>query len=168
MPPLGSERVNTNSCRYTHVERNNFTVKADGSTRLKHYLISTRNATVEQNLHNLYRDKLPGNDLKVFCVGNHQYWQHRALPKDDALPFLLLSGIFTVRKHCISMVADSQHCKVMKYITDDIPALLGEIKLWVQSGAGGQDAERKEEIRQTLDLMEVRMKRVRNGLGPIL
>jgi hypothetical protein len=104
---------------------------------------------------------VPGNDLKVFCVSNAEYWEHRGSPKDDALPFLRLSGIISVRKHCISMVASSQLRIAMNYLNDDIPALLGGVQLWVQSGAGNVDAERREEIHQVLSTVEAQMKRVR-------
>jgi len=96
--------------------------------------------------------------LKVFCVSNADYWEHRASPKDDALPFLQLSGILSVRKHCISMVASSHLRAAMKYLNDDIPVFLGDIELWVQSGAGSVDAERREEIRQTLSTVEASLK----------
>jgi hypothetical protein len=132
---------------------------------LKHYLISTRNANVIETLNSLYREKVPTNDLKVFCVSNKEYWEHRGSPKDDALPFLQLSGIFTVRKHCISMVANSQLRIATNYIQNDIPALLGDIKLWVESGAGTVNAEQKEKVRETLNTVEARLKRVRTGLG---
>lgn len=116
---------------------------------------------VAQTLEILYQNTVPGNDLKVFCVSNSEYWDHRNSPKDDALPFLRLSGIIDVRKHCISIVASSQLRIAMKYLNDDIPALLGDIQLWVQAGAGNVDAERREEVRQVLSIVEARMKRVR-------
>ena len=92
------------------------------------------------------------------------YQEHRNRPKDAALPFLQLSGILEVRRHCIAMVACSQLRSALKYISDDIPALLGDIKLWVQSGAGTLAAERRAEIRETLDTLEARLKRVRHAL----
>ena len=125
------------------------------------HLVNTRNANVMQSLDTLYRNKLAGNEVKVFAVSNTEYWEHRDLPKDEALSCLQLSGIFTIRKHCISMVANSQLRAGMKYILHDIPALLGDIELWVQSGARSVDAERKEAIRETLNTMESRLKRVR-------
>jgi hypothetical protein len=111
----------------------------------------------------MYQNTVSGNDLEVFCVSNDDYWNHRSSPKDYALPFLQLSGIFTVRKHCISMVAKTQLRIARKYITDDIPALLGDVELWVQSGAGSVDAERKEKIRETLSTVEARLKQVRSN-----
>lgn len=101
---------------------------------------------------------MPG--LKVFCISNTDYWDHRDLPNDDALPFIELSGIIAVRKHCISMVGDSQHRIASKYIRESIPALLGDITLWVQSGAGSMSAERKQAVRETLNVLEARLRRV--------
>jgi hypothetical protein len=95
------------------------------------------------------------------------YQDHRDDAKDAALPFLHLSGIFEVRKHCIAIVASSQLRNAMNYINDRIPALLGDIELWVQSGAGTVDAERKEEIRETVNVLEARLQRVRDELRHI-
>jgi len=82
------------------------------------------------------------------------------MPKDDALPFLELSGILAVRKHCISLVAESQFRIAAKYIQDGIPVLLGDTDLWVQSGAGNMSAERRQTIREALDSLESRLQRV--------
>lgn len=156
-----------NSSKYTRVELDNFNAKADNSARRKKYLIITRNNYVRQTLDHKYRDQVPSNDLKVFCVSNTEYWKHRDLPKDDALSSLQLSGILSLRKHCISMVASNQLCIAMKYIQDNIPAVLRDIELWVQSGAGSIDAERKEEMRTTLNTLEARLTRVRYSFESI-
>ena len=42
-----------------------------------------------------------------------------------------------------------------------IPDLYAQIQLWVQSGAGSADAERKEVVRSTLHKLENRLKKVR-------
>lgn len=60
------------------------------------------------------------------------------------------------------MVADRQLRAATKYIQDDIPALLEEVELWVQSGAGNVDAEQKAAIRETLSTLEARLNRVGN------
>ena len=138
---------------------------ADNPGRLKRYLIDTRNATIRQTLDSLYRNRVPGNLFQVFCASNTEYWKHRYSPKDAAFPHLCLSGILAIRKHCISMVADRQLRVATKYIQDDIPALLEDIELWVQSGAGSVDAEQKAVIRETLSMLEARLNRVRNRSG---
>jgi len=101
--------------------------------------------------------------LKIFCVGNDNYWKYRSAPKESALPFLQLSGIFTLRGHCISMVATQQLLSARKYINDDIPALLGDIDLWIQSGAGSVNAVRKKRVCETLNKVEARLKQVRSN-----
>jgi flagellin-like hook-associated protein FlgL len=63
------------------------------------------------------------------------------------------------------MVADRQLRVATKYIQDDIPALLEDVELWVQSGAGSVDAEQKAAIRETLNNLEARLNRVGNHSG---
>ena len=82
------------------------------------------------------------------------------MARDEALPFLNLSGILSVRRQCISIVGDSQHRIATGFMHDDIPALLGEIELWVQSGAGTMTAERRLAIRQLLDTLDERLTNV--------
>ncbi|KAI1275476.1 hypothetical protein F5Y07DRAFT_389933 [Xylaria sp. FL0933] len=121
---------------------------------LQQFLITTRNAIVEQKLLDLYRHEVPGSQLKVFCASNAIYWDWREKPKDDSLPYLILSGILAIRQHCMSMVSESQYVAAKKYMRDDIGVLLGELDLWVQSGQGSLSAERRESIRNTLDTLE--------------
>jgi hypothetical protein len=120
-------------------------------SRLKSYLITTRNQKVTDALRASYQNRIPGGNLPVFCVSNLEYWEHRTRPKEEALPFLRLSGILQVRKYCLSIVAESQLCAAIEYMTDAIPALLGSVELWVQSGSGSLSAERKQAMRNTLE-----------------
>lgn len=128
--------------------------------RLHKYLVETRNSTVTGQLVQHYQREISDGRLRVFCVSNKDYRENRAEPKDQALPFLQLSGILAVRKHCLSIVAESQLRIVTKYVRDDIPALLGDVELWVQSGAGTADAEQKRVVRETLNTLESRLQEV--------
>ncbi|TGJ78173.1 hypothetical protein E0Z10_g10588 [Xylaria hypoxylon] len=121
---------------------------------LQRILVTTRNAIVEKKLFDLYRHEIPGDQLKVFCASNTIYWDWRDTPKDESMPHLLLSGILAIREHCMAMVSESQYAAAKKYMRDDIGVLLGELGLWVQSGQGSLNAERKENIRSTLDTLE--------------
>jgi hypothetical protein len=103
---------------------------------------------------------VPESGLRVFCISNADYWTYRDLSRDDALPFLKLSGIIAVRKHRISMVADYQLRAATKYIQNTIPAILSDITLWVESSAGSVTAERKQAVREALDVLEARLRRV--------
>ncbi|KAH7129906.1 hypothetical protein B0J13DRAFT_627047 [Dactylonectria estremocensis] len=133
--------------------------EADETPRIRDYLIRTRNSTIDQKLRDQYREKVSNGDLRVFCVSNKNYWENRTEPRDAALPHLQLSGILEVRKYCISIVANSQRRLATRYMRDEIPALFAQVELWVQSGAGTADAERKEVVRRTLDELESRLKR---------
>lgn len=123
--------------------------------------METRSQSVMASLDNDYRDRFPGG-LKSFCVSNTDYWTHRDLSKDDFQPYLELSGISKIRKHCIAMVANSQLRIANNYLKKDIPALLSDVELWVQSGAGNMSIERKSQIRETLNTLEKKLKDVIN------
>ncbi|KXH31905.1 hypothetical protein CSIM01_02457 [Colletotrichum simmondsii] len=126
---------------------------------LEEEFIRTRNTIVTRQLRTAYEDKIPGGNLAVFCVSNILYWDERHKPRDVALPSLQLSGILALRKHCLGIIADSQLSIAKRYIDNDIPAILGEAALWVESGAGSAGAEQKLHIRDTLNLIESRLKR---------
>ncbi|KAF6831532.1 Nuclear GTPase SLIP-GC 3 [Colletotrichum plurivorum] len=118
--------------------------------RLKQYLIETRNTFVVTHLVDHYSGQIDLDEPKVFCVSNTEYWSKRSEPKDLALPSLQLSGILTLRKHCLSIVADTQLKSAITFVCSDIPALLDDVALWVESGAGSANSERKRAIlRQT-------------------
>ncbi|KAB5551088.1 hypothetical protein GE09DRAFT_1174162 [Coniochaeta sp. 2T2.1] len=118
------------------------------------FLIRTRNDSVCQQLRDIYAERIPGDNLAVFCVSNLDYWRHRDLPRDVSWRHLELSGMIDVRKHCISIVAESQLRAARLYMEQRIPALLESLQLWVQSGSGSLSAERKAAIRATLDDVE--------------
>ena len=69
-----------------------------------------------------------------------------------------------LRKHCISIVSQSQRRVAEQYIGDRIPALLGDVGLWVQLGAGSADTERKLRIIETVDRLDRQLGRVRSYL----
>ncbi|KAJ0313980.1 hypothetical protein Brms1b_007305 [Colletotrichum noveboracense] len=127
---------------------------------LKTFLVETRNAEVTKKLQASYRDKVRGGIVHVFCISNTEYWSKATLPKDEAIPSLQLSGIIALRKHCLSIIADSQLRLATKFVTNDIPALLGEAGLWVESGAGSANAEQKSAVRRTLDKIERQLREV--------
>ncbi|KAM7215631.1 hypothetical protein V8F06_009018 [Rhypophila decipiens] len=127
------------------------------------YLISTRNGLVRMQLLNLYKDTIPGGDLKVFCVSNKLYWEHRQAARDKALPWLELSGIIPLRKHCIAMVSNSQLRIARNYMENDVRSLVSSVELWVQSGAGTQTAEEKEAVHYVLDAIEEKLKKDLTG-----
>jgi hypothetical protein len=96
----------------------------------------------------------------VFCVSNTDYWEHRFSRKEQASDYRHLSNIILVRQHCIALVAQSQFRAATEYIRDKVPALLGSIELWVQSGAGDVGVERRQAIRRGVDQIELQLGRV--------
>ncbi|GJC81467.1 nuclear GTPase SLIP-GC [Colletotrichum liriopes] len=133
---------------------------------LKEYLIKTRNASVSKELQKEYSPKVPAGTLHVFCVSNTEYWAKRRLAKDEALPSLHLSGILALRKHCLAIIGDSQLSIATKFVANDVPALLGDVALWIESGAGSASAEQKQAVRRTLDKVERKLKRVNKDMKP--
>ncbi|KAF4944710.1 hypothetical protein FGADI_12485 [Fusarium gaditjirri] len=88
-----------------------------------------------------------------------QNYDFETARKSEAKRHLDLSGILQVRKHCISIVANSQRRIATQYMKDQIPALLADIELWVQSGARTASEERREALCQTLDSVERRLRK---------
>lgn len=116
-----------------------------------------------QELRSKYNERV-ATEINIFCVSNKDYWDHRGEPKTQSAPFLRLSGIPKVRKHCISIVANSQRRIATRYIKDQIPAFLAQVDLWVQSGARTASEERREALCRSLDDVEGQLRRVRRPL----
>jgi hypothetical protein len=123
-------------------------------------MVESRNASVIGQLLAAYNGQIPGGALRVYCVSNTDYWKKRKLSKNKALPLLRLSGILDLRRHCLSIVSESQFRVVTQYVRDEIPALIGDIQLWVQSGAGSASAEVKQATLKALDGLETQLKKV--------
>jgi hypothetical protein len=122
------------------------------------YLIKTRNDIITGQLRTNYADRVI--DFHAVGISNEIYWQHRATNKSEAMRYLDLSGILQLRKHCISIVANSQRKIATQYMKDQIPALLADIELWVQSGARTASEERREALCKSLDAVERQLRRV--------
>lgn len=84
------------------------------------------------------------------------------------MPLLNLSGILNLRKHCLAIVAESQLHAAKQYMHNGVPALLGSLQLWVDSGAGSADAETKQSIRATITRTKEQISAVRSRLPCIV
>ncbi|KAJ4184843.1 hypothetical protein NW755_008756 [Fusarium falciforme] len=140
-------------------QRNISARKKNHEFELKEYLVTTRNSFVTQELRSKYNERVSTGEIKIFCVSNKDYWDNRNEPKADSARFLQLSGILQVRKHCISIVANSQRRIATRYIKDQIPAFLAQVDLWVQSGARTASEERREVLCRRLDDVERQLRR---------
>ncbi|KAF5530041.1 hypothetical protein FMEXI_13782 [Fusarium mexicanum] len=150
-----SEQERQELVEYLEDQRQASTRKQNYEFELKQYLITNRNRIITESLNTTYADRV----TRVFCVSNTIYWQNRTARKSAARRHLDLSGILQVRKHCISIVANSQRRIATQYMKDQIPALLADIELWVQSGARTASEERREALCQTLDSVERRLRK---------
>ncbi|KLO87985.1 Uncharacterized protein LW93_5151 [Fusarium fujikuroi] len=138
-------------------QRQASTRKQNYEFELKAYLITNRNRIITDSLNTTYAGRVTPS--RVFCVSNTIYWQNRTVKKSEAKRHLDLSGILQVRKHCISIVANSQRRIATQYMKDQIPAFIADIELWVQSGARTASEERREALCQTLDSVERRLRK---------
>ena len=120
----------------------------------------TRNAIVTDALRANYNHRAPGANIRVFCVSNQDYREHRMEPRDVALPYLNLSGIIDFRRFCVSIVSESQHRSTQLYMRDRIPDLLARVDLWVQKNADGEDSVLRPAVRQILDTLHTRLQTV--------
>ncbi|KAH8732134.1 hypothetical protein GQ44DRAFT_767167 [Phaeosphaeriaceae sp. PMI808] len=121
---------------------------------LKSHVIKLRNDKVAHGLLEEYRGHRIATTLKTFCVSNNLYWDHRGKPAIASLPYLKLSGILELRRYCIGIVAESRLRATKGFISDEIPAFLGSVELWVQAGSGNANAERKQQILNAVSDME--------------
>lgn len=148
---------------YQSLERQRLTVE-NRKLELQRYLVIQRNTLVTAELTARYRSQVPDGTLRVFCASNKTYWEHRdQTPVEQALPFLQLSGILDIRRHCMALVSESQLRIALKYMQDEVPNLVSRVELWVQSGAGSADAEQKQAVRATLDQLEAQLRQKFHG-----
>lgn len=129
---------------------------------LRECAVRTRNSHVTQDLRIQYKTRAQarGEVLHVFCVGNEMYRKKRNLDKSVSGKYLSLSGVIDVRRHFIAAVGESQLRASKNFLEHHVPALLRDIELWVQSGAGSASAEQKEAVRCALGKVERSLEKV--------
>jgi hypothetical protein len=136
---------------------------ANDDPRCKQHIILLRNTDVEQSLRQTYRNHAAGARLNISCVSNTLYEDNRQAPAEDAQPFLQLSGIPALRRHCIGIVADSHLQATVEYIKNEVPAFVGSVELWLQAGSGTASVERKEQILSAVDAIQTRLDEARRN-----
>ncbi|KAI8622837.1 hypothetical protein F5Y19DRAFT_482375 [Xylariaceae sp. FL1651] len=124
---------------------------------LKKYLMEVRAQRISDELREKYGDRTSSRNLAVFFVSNTMYWDNRQKLRDRAVPWLELSGILAVRRHCMGMVSESQFALASKFLRDEVGALLSDVELWVRSGAESTTAERRRLVREVLEVVERQM-----------
>jgi hypothetical protein len=131
--------------------------------KLTNFIVSLRNGKVSLGLQEEYGNHPVATPLCIFCVSNEIYWDNREKPYDAELPYLSLSGILDLRRHCIGVVAQSRLQATRNFVKDEIPALIGSIGLWVEAGSGNASAESKRRILHAVSTMRQEVDEVRSS-----
>ena len=137
--------------------------KLSNEFELLSLVVGLRNAKVSKLLLEQYRDDLHALALKIFCVSNKVYWDHRGKPRKASMPYLTMSGIMELRQYCIGIVADDRLRVTKEFINDQVPAFLGSVELWVEAGAGNASAERKQRILHAVSAVQQALEEVRTS-----
>jgi len=116
--------------------------------RLDRFLIWNRNRRIEAPLR--------GGDesIRIFCVSNNLYSQHRegSLTYDE--DYLNLSGIRQLRHYCQFVPAEAQFRFIATFLDHRAPAVLRSVKQWTLTGCDDVTAERAKTLRQILSDIE--------------
>ena len=120
-------------------------------------MVTTRNNKVATELRRIYQPTVQ----HVFCISNRFYWGRRDEEPDVATPWLLLSEIISLRRHCLGLVAEHQLQDASTFMEDLIPNLVSSINLWVQSGSGQIATETRAQVREASKEVEQLLQRVR-------
>ncbi|KAJ5021270.1 Dynamin family-domain-containing protein [Bipolaris maydis] len=107
---------------------------------LPHRLIQIRNASVTAKLHYKYRELEKEKRPKVFCVSNNLYENNRTETGPVHLAAIHVSGIPDLRRHCIGIIAESHYRISRQLIDHELPAFLGSVELWMNSGGSNATA----------------------------
>ncbi|KAF2733490.1 hypothetical protein EJ04DRAFT_524428 [Polyplosphaeria fusca] len=121
---------------------------------LKRFLVERRNCSVATQLIEKFAADVQHGDLKIFCVSNKDYFDHRYDEQIRAETRLDLSGILHLRKYCHSIPADAQFEAAAAFINHDVPAFLGSLKQWAVAGLGDMNAEKAEALKHLMQRLE--------------
>lgn len=130
---------------------------------LQRFIVQLRNNKVTQELRQNYCNYPAAALLRIFCVSNPVYEDHREEPIKVALPYLKSSGIIELRRYCIGIVGQNRLQAIRTFIKDDIPALIGSIELWAEAGSGNASAESKQRILDTVAAIQLSFDQVRSS-----
>ncbi|KAF2710421.1 hypothetical protein K504DRAFT_405554 [Pleomassaria siparia CBS 279.74] len=136
----------------------------DAGFEIQRHIITVRNQKVTRGLRKQYGNN---TNLNVFCVSNKLYWDVRQKSVQVSMPSIQTSGIIDLRRHCISIVADSHIRAAKEYIQEEIPAFLGSVQLWVEAGAGNGSAERKQQILEAMSAVDQELDKLTSPVSRI-
>src|SRR5438128_1132255 len=94
-----------------------------------------RNREVALKLIEKYEGEVQLGDLKVFCVSNTDYFEHRQDEQTRAESRLELSGIIGLRRYCHKVPAEAQFAAAAAFIEHNVPAFIGSLRQWAVAGS---------------------------------
>lgn len=106
------------------------------------FLINRRNLNVSRELRRKY------DDIRVFCVSNTLYSEHRNSDPTQADRYLELTGIRELRRYCQLVPAEAQMRATTAFLEDEVPAMVGSIRQWALSGTDPVTAEKAAQLRR--------------------
>ncbi|PWY79246.1 hypothetical protein BO70DRAFT_57351 [Aspergillus heteromorphus CBS 117.55] len=130
--------------------------------QLKRTLILRRNEWVTKSLSRAWN----GN-VRVFCVSNKLYSDHRDDDVAQAHEYLKLSGIKGLRRYCQSVPAEAQLRVMETFLHNQVPALIGSLNQWSLAGSDAVTTIRADVLRGVLKKAEQALQMVASQESPI-
>ncbi|OCK73886.1 hypothetical protein K432DRAFT_430339 [Lepidopterella palustris CBS 459.81] len=121
---------------------------------LKKFLMERRNREIATQLIDTYANEVQLGDLKVFCVSNKDYFEHRHDEQSRAETRLELSGITGLRRYCHSIAAEAQFAAATAFVEHHAPAFLGSLRQWGVAGSEEVPRAHADELREILKCLE--------------
>ena len=114
-------------------------------------LIAARNKRVKEGLRKAYGVKVPGGDLKVFCVSNKTY---EKFSRKGEVEYVEASGIPELRSFCHSITAQAQFAEANHFLHTSLPGLLNSAKLWSEQNHELATSRGIQDQKMLLEAME--------------
>ena len=115
------------------------------SRRLNRFVVEDRNRRTTRELVAKH------TDIKVFCVSNRMYADHRRRSgRRQAPSYIELSGIPRLYQYCQLVPAEAEFQFVSTFLGHRVPAVLSSLRQWTLTGQDEITAERARDLRQVL------------------
>ncbi|ORY17690.1 hypothetical protein BCR34DRAFT_474575 [Clohesyomyces aquaticus] len=118
------------------------------------FLIEDRNCSVATQLLDKYTAEVRSGDLKIFCVSDKKYWDHRFDEHTRAESRLELSGVVNLRKYCHLVTAEAQFVAAAAFVEIAVPTFLGSVRQWTLGGKDEVSEANLDDVRQLVRSLE--------------
>jgi hypothetical protein len=94
-------------------------------------------------------------DMKVFCVGNHDYLTNCNGDSEQEKAYVELSGIPQLRAFCLSIPAEAQMHHVANFFRFRVPSAIASVTMWASGAFDGEQKAKATDISELLEKVEV-------------